>query len=125
MEIRLSDGEYSRERDHLHPVERGPPAEPAQSARKSQGDVRDRGGAFARSGGVRNRRRQAVGKLVDALEPMAVDPLGRQGPGAERLGQRGVSARPTSARNLCVQCVSRKQGALMNGMNWPEMTATR
>ena len=72
---------------------------------KSQGDIRDRAGELARPGGVRGQRGQAVGKLVDALEPMAVNPLGRQGRGAERLGQRGVSAGPTGARNLCVQCV--------------------
>ena len=33
---------------------------------------------FARPGGIRGGRGEAIGKLVDALEPMAVDALGRQ-----------------------------------------------
>ncbi len=75
-------------RDDVRPVERGPLAEPPQPARKSQGDVRDRGGEFARPGCICRKRDEAIGQLVDALEPMAVDTLGRQDRGAERLGQR-------------------------------------
>ncbi|HME83320.1 MAG TPA: hypothetical protein VKG91_01905 [Roseiarcus sp.] len=46
--------------------------------RKSQSDVRDWGGEFARPGCICRKRDKAIGELVDALEPMAVDTLGRQ-----------------------------------------------
>ena len=116
------------DRDDVRPVERGPLAEPPQSARKSQGDVRDRAGEFARSGGFRGGRDEAIGELVDALEPMAVDALGRQGRGAEFFGKRGVSAGPSRARNLCVQCVTantRSESVFMSGTNRSEATAAR
>ena len=127
MEVGLSDGQDCRAKrptfvlsnaGHLQSL-LNPPGNPKATFVSGARE-------FARPRGVRGERDEAFGKLVDALEPMAVDPLGRQGRGAERLGQRAVSARPTSARNLCVQCVRPSRvGRFMAGMNWPEMSAAR
>src|SRR5208337_2419989 len=102
MEVRLSDGQDSRRRDDVRAVERGPLAKPAQSTRKSQGDVRDRAGEFNRPGGVRGKCDETIGELVDALEPMAVHPLRRQGRGAEFVGKPRISSGPSRAGNLRV-----------------------
>ena len=64
VEIGLSIREDPRRGDHICSVQRRASAEPDQSARESEGDIRDRQVNSVRPGGLCRRRGEAIGKLV-------------------------------------------------------------
>src|SRR5271169_188003 len=103
LEVGVPKRAHFGPRNDVRSVERRSSAEPLEPAGKSQGDIRLWSGEFGRRGNVRVRRGQADGELVDPLERLDVDAVGRQGRGRRQSWQRRVPADRSGARFVYLQ----------------------